>query len=141
MTASKLSNFGGMIPAIDSLLLPANNASDALDIWVATGALIGMWEPQHLYTAQNPDTRRVFRIPINYFSKEHLEDAFFMEFTDQNTDVLHAPMADDTFDRYYWTSPTPVPMYNTRDRITSGQPPYVLGVPTPVTAPLITIDP
>lgn len=139
MVATKITAFGGMIPAQDSVLLPSSNASQATDIWVATGALEGFWQPKLLYTAISVDTRRIFRIPTNYYTKEHLEDAFFMEFTDQNTDVLHAPMADDVFDRYYWAAPTIVPQYNTKDRILAGDPSYVLGVPVPEHAPTITL--
>lgn len=139
MVANKISNFGGMIPAVDELLLPEANAVNAVDAWVMTGTLEGIWEPTLLYTAQSANTRRIFRIPLNYYTKEHLADAFFMEFTDQNTDVLHAPTADDTFDRYYWVSPSQQASYNTHDRILASEPPFLLGVPTPETAPVITI--
>ncbi len=139
MPAMKIAAFGGMIPAQDELLLPENNAVQSTDIWVSSGALEGIWQPQLLYTAQNENTRRIFRIPTNYYTKEHLEDAFFMEFTDQYTTVLHGRVINDQYDRYYWCAPTIKPTYNTKDRIVAGQSPFLLGVPAPTIKPDITI--
>lgn len=139
MPKLKLENFGGMIPAADNLLLPQNASQLSYDVWVASGALEGIWQPQLLYVASNPNTRRIFRIPYNYYTKEHLADAFFMEFTDQYTAVLHGRVIDDQYDRYYWCAPTIPPTYNTKARILAGSAPYLLGVPTPGTKPTITL--
>lgn len=64
----------------------------------------------------------------------------WMEFVDPDTDVMRSPVVDDSFDRYYFASPSLPPMYNTRARIEAGQPAWLLGVPAPGCAPAITID-
>lgn len=64
----------------------------------------------------------------------------FLEFTDPNTDVLRTPLVDDQFDRFYFASSTLPPQYNTRDRIQSGAPPFLLGIPSPGCTPTVSVD-
>ena len=64
----------------------------------------------------------------------------WMEFVDPDTDVMRSPVVDDQFDRYYFASPSVAPQYNTRDRITAGQTPWLLGVPPPGCAPGVDIS-
>lgn len=63
----------------------------------------------------------------------------FLEFVDPNTDVLRTPLVDDQFDRFYIASSTQPPQYNTRDRIQSGKPAYLLGIPAPGCTPTIEV--
>ena len=65
--------------------------------------------------------------------------ATWLEFLDQNTDVMRSPVVDDKFDRYYFASPSLPPQYNTYDRIVAGQPPFMLGVPAPGCAPGVVV--
>lgn len=62
----------------------------------------------------------------------------WLEFLDQDTNVLRTPVVDDSFQRYYFASATLPPQYNTYDRIKNGQAPYYLGVPAPPIAPTLT---
>lgn len=64
----------------------------------------------------------------------------WMEFVDPDTDVMRSPVVDDSFDRYYFASPSLPPQYNTRARIEAGQPPWLLGVPAPGCAPGVTVS-
>ena len=63
----------------------------------------------------------------------------WLEFLDQDTNVCRTPVVDDSFQRYYWASPSQPPMYNTYDRIAAAQPAFILGVPAPPIAPTLAI--
>jgi hypothetical protein len=63
----------------------------------------------------------------------------WLEFLDQDTNVLRTPVVDDEFQRYYWASPSLPPQYNTYDRIKNGQSPWLLGVPAPPIAPTLAV--
>ena len=62
----------------------------------------------------------------------------WLEFLDQDTNVLRTPVVDDSFQRYYFASPSLPPQYNTYQRIATGQPAFYLGVPAPPIAPTIS---
>lgn len=64
----------------------------------------------------------------------------WLEFADPDTDVLRSPVVDDSFDRFYFASPSVAPTYNTRDRIEAGSPAWLLGVPAPGCAPGVEIS-
>lgn len=143
MVAVKLENFGGMIPAVDDRLLPTANAAFCRNTWLYSGAIRGISTPQELYTLQNATTKRIYRIPIDYYDKSHLAASYWMEFDHIDTDVVHSPVVNDSFSRYYWASPTDVPRYNTFDNIITGSGylgsnGYALGIPAPPTAPSVS---
>lgn len=135
MVALKLSAFGGMIPAQDDHLLPDNNAALAQNTYLDSGALQGLHVPRAVYTLGSPGNQFVFRIPLVSPDKDHISASFWLEFVDPDTNVLKTPVADDTFERFYFASPTVAPKYNTKARILAGSSPYLLGIPTPETAP------
>ena len=64
----------------------------------------------------------------------------WLEFLDQDTNVLRTPVVDDVFQRYYFASPSQPPQYNTYNRIVAGQPAFTLGVPAPPVAPTLSIQ-
>jgi hypothetical protein len=66
-------------------------------------------------------------------------NSIWMEFLDQDTNVLRTPVVDDIYQRYYSASPSLPPQYNTYERIKNGQPPWILGVPGPAEAPILSI--
>lgn len=133
MGAIKLDNFTGMVPTRDTLLLPVNAAEDCADAWLTDGTLQGWREPVEVYDLKKSSTKVVYRIPnqpeigraADYF------DSTWLEFDDADTDVVRGPVAEDRYGRFYWTSPSTPPRYNTTDRILTGQPSLVLGVPSP----------
>jgi hypothetical protein len=63
----------------------------------------------------------------------------WLEFLDQDTNVLRTPVVGDIFQRYYFASPSQLPGYNTYNRIAAGQPTFLLGVPAPPVAPTLSI--
>lgn len=138
MAATKINKFGGMLPAIDPTVLPDQAASYAENTWIYTGVIDAIPKPTLLRTCVLPETSKVFRLPNNYTDATHLLDAVWMEFSHPDTDVIRAPIADDSYDRYYWVSPLETPSYNTRARIENGDPAWILGVPAPSVAPVVS---
>jgi hypothetical protein len=65
--------------------------------------------------------------------------ATWLEFLDQDTNVVKSQVVEDTFGRYYFASPSLPPQYNTTPRIVAGKPPFLLGVPAPGCAPNVTV--
>jgi hypothetical protein len=143
MVAFKLQNFGGQIPAVDDRLLPQDAAALAQNAWIYTGALEGMRTERLVYTASSPTVSKVYRIPKQYYDKEHIFDSYWLEFIEPNTDVVHSPTVGDQYERYYWASSQRnfqfPPYYNTKDRIAAGQSPFLLGIPAPTQAPAISV--
>lgn len=138
MVASKLISFGGQIPIQDDRLLPEQQAALAQNTWLTAGSLEGFRTFQKL--VQGPvGTAKAFRIPNGEPDADHLEDATWWFFSDPDTDVIRSPVAGDAFDRYYRTSPSAGPWYNTKARLASGAPDYVLGIPPPAVAPGVSV--
>jgi hypothetical protein len=63
----------------------------------------------------------------------------WLEFNDQDTNVLKSSVVDDKWQRYYTASPSQPPKYNPYDRILAGLPFWLLGVPAPGCAPEVTV--
>lgn len=141
MTAINLESFGGMIPATDDRLLPNSNAALSENAWVYKGTVHGIHDPVEVFECLGATTKKVYRIPYQYFDKDHITDSFWMEFDVADTDVIRSPTIGDSFDRYYWASSqditAEVPQYNTRARIINGDAPYTLGIPAPTVAPAV----
>ena len=138
MVALKLSTFGGMIPAVDPYLLPDNQAALSENAWVYSGTLEGLRESVSVHTLANPLARKAFRIPKQFYDKDHIPDSYWLEFTEQDVDVVVSPIASDQYDRFYWAGQETPPQYNTKDRIIVGSPAFKLGIPAPTVAPLIS---
>lgn len=145
MPAIKLTAFGGMVPAMDDRLLPDDMSSDAENAWLYTGTLEGIRDSQIVHTVSDQNTKRVFRIPKKFVDREHIVDSYWLEFPYKDVDVVRAPMDNDSFKRYYWAGDAEngyfPPRYNTLDRIASGSAPYILGIPTPEVAPVVSTVP
>lgn len=138
MVALKLSSFGGMVPAVDPYLLPENQAELSQNTWMYSGAIEGMHTPKVVHTLISPTAKRVFRIPVEYYDKDHIQDSYWMEFESPDVDVIRTPVIDDQFERYYWAGQGVAPAYNTRARIIASSAAYTLGIPAPSVAPRVT---
>jgi hypothetical protein len=73
------------------------------------------------------------------FNNEITGAASWLEFNDPDTNVIKSPVVDDQHDRYYFASPSQMPKYNTRNRIESGLPAWLLGVESPGCAPTLSV--
>jgi hypothetical protein len=138
MGAVRVDDFKGMIPVMDPRLLPTGAAEEAVNVDLGGGPLFGFGLPAQVRTLDDPGALRVYRIPDDP-DRIEIGASTWMEFTDRYTDVLRSPVINDAYERYYWTSPTTGPMYNTKARIVAGDPPFRLGVPAPSSAPTVTI--
>jgi hypothetical protein len=141
MTALKLDKFGGGLPAWDDRLLPEGQASYALNTYLFSGALIGWRQPKLLHQFRDSTSKYTYRIP-NRDSNNTLitaQDGFWMEFADADTTVMRTPVVNDTYQRYYFASPSDLPKYNTYDRIINGDPPFILGIPASGCTPGVTV--
>jgi hypothetical protein len=139
MPAIKVLSFGAMLPAVESTLLPQNNAEIAENVWVYSGALEGMPEAIRVHTLTDTDAGRAFRIPFSLNGKDNIPDSDWLELASSDTDVVTSPIAGDTFGRIYWAAPDIEPQYNTTARIIAGDPPFKLGIPAPSTAPGVSV--
>lgn len=138
MVALSLSNFGGMIPAVDPDLLPDNQASLSQNAWVYSGAVEGFRELTPVHTLVNPLAKKAFRVPITYYDKAHIPDSYWLEFENPDTDVISSPSVGDTYERFYWAAQGIQPQYNTKARIAAGSPSFKLGIPAPTVAPVVS---
>lgn len=137
MVATKLQNFGGMLPAVDERLLPDNAAAYSENAWVYSGAVTGINVPTPVYTCTSDAISKVFRIPKGY--SDNVGDSYWLEFVNPDTDVVRAPVVGDTFKRYYWASSSSAPRYNTTDRIIAKQSSFLLGIPAPAAPNSVTV--
>jgi hypothetical protein len=131
----KLENFGGMLPVKDERLLPDNFAANADGTWLYGSALRGFNPAVSIRTLQDPGAKAAFHIPNLPGLPNGANE--WLEFTDKDTDLIKAPVINDSFYRYYFVSPTQSPHYNTLARIRTGDAPFVLGIPTPNTTPTV----
>jgi hypothetical protein len=63
MSALKIQQFGGMLPAWDDTLLPTNQGATAQNCYLFSGALTGWRLPKLLRTLVNPFATTAFRVP------------------------------------------------------------------------------
>lgn len=131
MAAIKLPIFAGMVPSVDPYLLADQNAAYCENSFLYSGALVGLPAKLPLHTMVNPLATLAFRVPTDDTDPSYVYDGYWKEFTDRQTDFIKAPTSGDSWKRYYWTSPSEGPKYNTRDRIIAGQPAWLLGLPQP----------
>jgi hypothetical protein len=128
MPAIRCTVFAGMFPLRNVRLLPDEAAADGSNLEVASGALEGTPSPLAVATIGGA-AESAYRIPTGPASD--LTASYWLEFGDPNTDVARSPIVNDSFERYYWASPTQGARYNTKLRILGGQPSFALGVVRP----------
>lgn len=142
--------FGGEIPTSGDRSLPDGYAVESCNTYLYSGELRGVRPPLNLADI-NSITKKVFRIPKGTVGGDpanpslipppsYLGDSLYMQFTDPDTDIVRAPVINDSFKRWYFCSPSTGPMYNTTARMAIGDPPYLLGVNAPATAPTLTVS-
>ena len=142
MTALKLDKFGGMLPAWNEILLPEGQASYSRDCYLYSGALTGWRVPKPLRPLTNPDAKFAYRVTNKLSSNTAITapDSYWLEFLDPDTTVMHSPVVQDEWNRYYYANPSSPPKYTTYDRIAAGQHDWVLGVPASGCTPGLTVE-
>lgn len=127
-----------MLPATDDRLLPPTAGAYSRDAYLYSGTIIGWRKPKVLKNLVSASTRMAFRVPAALSATDITDTSYWLEFTDVNTHVIRTPVIEDTFQRYYFASPSVVPKYNVISRIAVGASAWLLGVPTPTVAPIVT---
>ncbi len=132
----KVENFAGMLPFKTDALLPETAATYCNNAWLYHGDLRPFRVPTELH-ALKTTTQSIYRLPdVN--EPNNIDKSIWLEFDDPYMTVIRAPMVNDKWDRYYFFSPNAVPTYNTRERLEAGLPNYLLGIPGPIDAPVVT---
>lgn len=142
MAALKIDKYGGMLPAWNPLLLPEGQAATSINCYLFSGALTGWRQPKLLRTLRDSAAKFVYRIPNRETQNTSITapDSFWMEFLNPDTTVMHSPVVQDEWQRYYWASPSTVPRYNTYDRIVADQHDWILGVPASGCTPGVEVS-
>jgi hypothetical protein len=137
LPAWEIKSFGGVIPRTDVRLVPDNMAAEAVNCDLTGGQVIGLpqVELEVDLSGQLPVVEKAYRFPPNDTDAEEV----WLPLPSRYSSVVRSPLANDSYDRVYWTNPGDIsPHVNTRARIKSGLPPYDLGMVMPTTAPIIT---
>ena len=115
------------------------------DTGVFTGLALKGPEGQLGYDFQNLVVEHAMRnshVPVGFWRGVNAnQNAYWLEFPYEDVDVLKGPVADDRYERYYWTSVGTGPQYNPLLRIIQGYAPLTLGVPYPTTFPGVVVGP
>ena len=141
MAVLRVQAFSGVIPVAGDRALPEGFATESVNTWLYGQELRGIRPPVDVI-ACNTTTREVLRIPKRTVGGDptyptlvpppsYLGDSVWKQFTDIDTDILRGQLIEDSYERYYFCSPTTGPMYNTYDRMVAGASDYKLGVPGP----------
>lgn len=137
MTAIVVKQFGGIKPIVSPRLLGASEAQAAQDVRLISGSLTPMRGGSSVLGLQITAPATIYRYGTGSNQAE-----FWLEFS-QDTDVIRSPIAQDQYDRLYWTDGNNVPRYAPNNLILqagSGPYPrasYQLGIPAP-SAPSVT---
>jgi len=121
-----LENWQGLIPKMEPHLLPANALQVAENIDLLSGAIRPYFAPAFHQSLGTETRKSVF-----------LHRGMFLEF-EEDTDVIKNPNVDDIYDRIYYTSETGRP--KVIGWIAGIQTELDLGVPAPLTSPIVAIQ-
>jgi hypothetical protein len=127
MTAVRIEGFAGIAPRVSDRLLPPQGATVARNAKLLTGELRGLHELKVVkdFTGLGYAVRRAFRIPTDINTPIPIQGLdHWVAFQDADVDFIRSPLANDSFDRFYWTSDSTlysgVPKMNTKARIIAG---------------------
>ena len=141
MSVFKFDQFGGEIPGLDARLLPDMNAVYAENAFLQAGRLEPLAADIPIHTLADPSMRYAFRVPIQNPGIENIPDSWWLEFQYADTFVVRSPVSElADGGRYYWADGHNLPGYTTYDRVSTGQPSLVLGIPQPEHAPGLTVS-
>ncbi len=133
MTAIVIRDFGGRVPITGDRLIPDNAATVAVNTDVLSGELRGIHAPGALYTFQSssPTYKKVAHFDYN-------GQSYWFGLNTPDSDIVRSPLANDAYGRYYMVDPGTLPRLITQDIVQNGGTPFLLGVPAPTGAPVIT---
>ncbi|EIZ87148.1 virion-associated phage protein [Methylobacterium sp. GXF4] len=142
MVGILIKDFTGCTPKLDVRSLPDNAAAKSVNQRPNTGGLEPVRYPDPVKAVAGT-TRFVYRIPIPDAYAVNLTQGYWWEFTDQDTDVVRSPTVNDSFERYYYCSPTTGLRMTTKADIIAGNgqsASHAIGVPRPTQTPVVSPD-
>lgn len=141
MTAIVVNAFSGIKPIMSPRLLGTSEAQTAQNVRLISGSLTPMKTLTTLQSLVSSSPATIFR-----YGTSATETNYWLEFS-QDTDVMRSPIANDQYDRLYWTNGDGVPRYAPNSLILqagSGAYPrasYQLGLPAPATPSVTSSTP
>lgn len=129
MAGLKTVTFSGLLPRVPESLLPESHASSAANCDFAYGELRGLKGDALVQSMSNAAKSIYTDDGVRFYS-----------WTD-DVDAARSPLANDTFDRLYYTTPTDFRVTNRAGMAVGGGQPassYRVGVPRPLLAPILT---
>ena len=137
MTLIAVRTFDGLRPISHPRLLGESNAQVAQNVRLISGALNALKGTTTVKSTATGAPVTIFR-----YGNGASDSDYWLEFS-QDTDVMRSPIADDQWQRLYWTDGNNVPRYAPNSLIISGAAypggSYILGVPAPSSAPTISV--
>lgn len=141
MPVLRIQSFSGEVPITGDRALPEGFATEAFNTYLYGHELRGVRPPELLEVIQTT-TKKVFRVPKRTVGgnpatpgvvppPSYLGDSVWMQFTDPDTDIVRGQLVEDSYERWYFCSPSTGLRFNTYARMVAGQPAYILGVPGP----------
>jgi hypothetical protein len=137
MSAIVVKQFGGLKPIVSARLLATSEAQAASNVKLVSGSLLPLKGATTLQALQSSSPATIYR-----YGTSSTETNYWLEFS-QDTDIIRSPIAQDQYDRLYWTNGNDVPRYAPNSLIlqsgTGAYPraSYQLGIPAP-TAPTLS---
>lgn len=144
-------SMGGEIPRKDPRLLPDSNAAEAWNVDLSSGALLGLPTPTlvidlaatqqtaALLAQMGGKAERAYRLPDPTGGTADL----WLPLPSKFSSVVRSPLANDTYNRIYWTNPpggpNPGAWFTTHDMLQAGDAPFNLGFTAPDPTTLITV--
>ena len=136
MTSLRIDQFSGMAPRLSVRALPHTGAVDARNCRLLSGELRGFRQP----TLEYEPTLGVGEVLKSVYRTEKDDGTtVWMTFLNPDVDVVKGPLVNDAYDRYYWTGEEDFVAYLPIDDIAAAVTPNRLGVPSPVTAPGLSV--
>lgn len=133
MTAIVVKTFNGLKPITDPRLLDNSDAQVAQNVKLISGSLVPLRGTTTLKSTTLGNPATIFR-----YGSSDVETNYWLEFAN-DTDIMRSPIADDQYDRLYWTDGNNKPRYAPNSLILTGSPypgaSYELGIPKPGTKP------
>lgn len=141
MGALRITDFGGAVPIIGDRALPDNFAVESVNTQLYSKELRGIAQPESLGVAAGAGVRAL-RLPLRTVGgnpdyptlvppTSFLGDSHWETFADKDTDIVRSQLVNDSFERWYFCSPSTGPVFNTYARLIAGDPNWRLGVPGP----------
>lgn len=147
MPALRIQDFSGSVPILGDRAIPDNFAVQSLNTDLYSKELRGVNEPEDLSVIV-ATAQKTLRIPKRTIGgnpafptlippPSYLGDSVWVPFQDKDTDIVRGQLVNDSFERWYFCSPSTGPMFNTYARLLAGLPHYKLGVLGPdITVPV-----